>query len=74
MLSHGVAQCCAKMLVVEDLFFQDQQGRGGALLAAVAEGRMQDVLDGQVAIGEHGDDGGVLAARFGQQVQIGLGL
>ena len=34
MLSHGIAQRAAEVLVVVDLFFQDQQRRGGAFLAA----------------------------------------
>ena len=69
-----IAQCLAEGLVVEDLFFQDQQRRGRTLLAAVAERGMQHVLDGQIAVGDRGDDRGVLAAGLGQQLQVRLVL
>ena len=42
-----------------------------AFLAAVAEGRVDDVLDRLVFVGHVGDDGGVLAAGLGRQVDRG---
>ena len=51
-----------------DFAFENQQRRGRALLAAVAERAVEHVLDRLIAIGERGDDRGVLAAGFGQQM------
>ena len=64
-----VAQGVLEIGIVVDLGLQQQQRRGGALLPGVAERRVEDVLDGLVPIGHRGDDGCVLAAGFGQQVQ-----
>ena len=63
-----VAQRRAELRVVIDFAFQNQQRRGRALLAAVAERAVQHVFDRLVAIGERGDDRGILAAGFGEQV------
>ena len=68
----GVAQALLELGVVVDLRLQQQERGGRALLAGVAEGRVHHVLDGQVTVGHAGDDGGVLAARLGAQVQVRL--
>ena len=36
----------------------------------MAEGGLQDVLDGEIAIGERGDDGRILAARLGVEIKM----
>ena len=68
----GVRQLALEVLIVVNFFFQDQQGGGRTLLAAVAEGRVDDILDGLIAVGHGGDDGGVFAAGFGREQHGGL--
>src|SRR4030095_15003774 len=48
-------------------------GRAGrrALLAVVAEGRADEVTNGLIAIGEGGDNDGILAARLREEREIG---
>ena len=66
---HRLAQRAPERRVVVDLGLQQQQRGRGALLAGVAEGRMQDVLDGEVPIRDRGDDRRILAAGLGEQVE-----
>ena len=62
-----VAQLAAEVGVVVHLGLADGEAGRRALLAVVAEGRADEVADGLVAIGQRGDDDGVLAAGLREQ-------
>src|SRR6185369_11097353 len=64
-------ELAAEVGVVVYLGLADGQTGRRALLAVVAERRADEIADGLVAIGERGDDDGVLAARLREQREIG---
>ena len=48
--------------IIKDLRFEKEQRRSRAFLSRIAESGVQHVLDGEIAVGHRGDDGGVLPA------------
>src|SRR5262245_32335306 len=67
----GVVELAPEVGVVVYLGLADGEAGRRALLAVVAEGRADEIADGLIAIGESGDDDGVLAARLREQCEIG---
>src|SRR5204863_6189354 len=67
----GIAELTAENGVVVDLGLADGETRRRTLLPLMAEGRANQVANGLVAVGERRDDHRVLAARLGEECEIG---
>ena len=67
----SVADTFEKRGVVVQRRLDDGEARSRALLAGVAERRPHEIDDGAVDVGARGDDDAVLAARLGEQSEIG---
>ena len=71
---HHIAERQLKFRTVKDFLFKDQQRRRPVFLAAIPEGRVNDVLDRLVPVRQRDDDGSVLATDLGQQVHLEFAL
>ena len=69
--AHGISEPTPKGWIVVDAGLDDGQGCGRALLSGVTEGRLHEVLDGQVDVCGRSDDEGIFAARLGMQTHVG---
>ena len=67
----GVGEAVEEVGAVEQRRLDDGQRGGRALLAGVPERRAHEVAQGEVDVGGLADDERVLAARLGQQVEVG---
>jgi len=71
--AHGIDEQALELGVVINLRLEEEQRRRGTFLSAMAERRVQDMLDGLLPVGQGGDDRGILAAGFREEAQPGTG-
>ena len=69
--AHGVGEAATERRVVVQRRLDDRQAGRRALLPGVAERRADEVAQGEVDVGRLADDEGVLAARLGEQPEVG---